>query len=282
MPEIPSKIVFSATLGYDGSGQHSVYGYRGNESSNMLLGTFTSQNIKDPDGYELWSCVDVGGHNSPQNTRPLALFPEKETREVVTHYNNILEAEMNELRASGVRFEIEGKGQIECEVKLKMTALDGKLITMLLGCHGAYCPCCTKSSVQCHSKDQILEGFTIDRSVPTMVQIARDLSDEEGNIQSRPGDYSGRGGQTAMPITREDLTHILPVLHSKIQTFNWFINLLVRANTHRKWGDMHHPVRYTKEETDAAEAERERIKFLLDRDAGIKIGKAKDPGKFTY
>ena len=43
--QISEGLVYSITMGFDGAGDQSVYGYRGNFSSNILIVTFTSQSI---------------------------------------------------------------------------------------------------------------------------------------------------------------------------------------------------------------------------------------------
>jgi len=82
----------------------------------------------------------------------------------------------------------------------------------------------------------ISSGFKITRTVESIQHLALSLNDPDSEqIKKHPGDYAVRQGITGTPLTTADVTKTLPVCHSKIQTFDWFVNhLLVKANSTKK------------------------------------------------
>ena len=123
------------------------------------------------------------------------------------------------------------------------------MITNLLKLHGCYCTMCVFTQKECHSLDIIRQGFYITRSVEAITDLALALTDDvTGEIPKKKGDYSVRQGIVGVPITKADLCKNIPVCHSKINSFSWVIDLMVRENTCRKWSSSFVQVAYTSEE----------------------------------
>ena len=85
--------------------------------------------ITDGSGILVTRTSSVAGANKPQNTRPLALFPAKETPELLADFVPKVQSEVKE----GVKVEIrEGAKLIaECS-KCSLSMVDGKMINTLL------------------------------------------------------------------------------------------------------------------------------------------------------
>ena len=98
-----------------------------------------------------WSSK-VAGANKPQNTRPLALFPAKESTELLEEFIPIVEAEFDEVKAQGVKLEVHGVETEASCVKCHMSMIDGKMVTNLLNCGGSFCTMCIKSQEDRHYK----------------------------------------------------------------------------------------------------------------------------------
>ena len=96
-----------------------------------------------------WSGTEAGC-NKPQNTRPLALFPAKESKELMSEYIPIVEAEVKLIKADGVDVEM-NKVVMKATCKsADLSMADGKMLTCLLQLGGAYCTMCTNSHEECH------------------------------------------------------------------------------------------------------------------------------------
>ena len=99
---------------------------------------------------------------------------------------------------------------------------------------------CAKSQTECQDPETIKNGFVIERDIQGIKDLALSLMDPEtGEVVRRKGDYSTRQGVFAEPLTDTDLTKSIPVCHSKIRTFEWIIDFLVRqsqemANGHKR------------------------------------------------
>ena len=48
-----------------------------------------------------------------------------------------------------------------------------------------------------------------------------ELENEDGEIPTAPSDYAKRQGMIRAPLTLAEVTHVLPVLHEKLQTFQY-------------------------------------------------------------
>jgi hypothetical protein len=103
------------------------------------------------------------------------------------------------------------------------------------------------------------------------------LQDEEtGDVTKSKNDYAVRTGLTGLPISQSNLTESIPVCHSKIRTFEWFIELIVRQNSHQKWSTTLKPLRYTDTEKDRYKEERNKLKKHLNDYLAINIGEPSD------
>ena len=120
----------------------------------------------------------LGGANKSQNTRPLALFPAAENKELLEEFIPIVETEIEKVKKEGVVVTLKDKEQIlACCEKARLKMADGKMVTNILNCGGAFCTMCLKSQEEAHMKENIEKGFTIERSVQSMKDLAEYLTD---------------------------------------------------------------------------------------------------------
>ena len=73
-------------------------------------------------------------------------------------------------------------------------------------------------------------------------------------------------------MTESDLTKNIPVCHSKIRAFEWIIEFLVRALSHKKWKTASNDVIYSKEEKEDYKVKREMVKEAMYSNLAINIG----------
>lgn len=222
-----------------------------------------------------WSSTECGA-NKPQNTRPLAIFPEKENAELLAEFVPKVEEEIRLIKTEGVDVKL---GEIETKATCKkadLTMADGKMVTSLLKLGGAFCTMCTHSQSDCHNLQIIQEGFVIDRSIESITDLAVSLADQDtGEVIRARGDYTTRQGICGKPITESDLTKNIPVCHSKIRTTEWIVELLIRYLSHKKWWTPTNAVRYTKEEKTSYTTARAKLEDNFYQKLAINLG---DPG----
>ena len=223
-----------------------------------------------------WKSSD-GGANRPQNIRPLSIYPEKEEKGLLVEFVPLVEREVEEINKNGVPININNrKLSASCEHS-ELTMIDGKMVSKLLQVEGAYCTMCTYSESDCHRRDVVETGFAINRSISSIKDLALSLADQDtGEIPRKKGDYSVRQGIIDQPITKSDITKHIPVCHSKIRSFSWFVELLVRLLSHRKWHSVTHPVRYTQEDKDKYKSATAFVKDIFNKKLGINIGNPGD------
>ena len=117
----------------------------------------------------------------------------------------------------------------------------------------------------------------IDRDLESIRDLALSLTDEDtGEVVRRKGDYGVRQGVCGVPLTDADLTKSIPVCHSKIRTFEWTTDLVVRNQSHKKWWTATNQVKYTAEEKEKYKIKREEIKEEIYKNLAINIGNPGD------
>ena len=279
LSELQNTITFSFSYGLDGSGQHQNFQQMSKihfSTKQIMSVCFALKEIHLSDGTLIWSSSEKGS-NKPQNVRPLALFPEKESDALLKEFIPLIDNEVKKLEENGLTIE-NNQQLIKANVKnATMSMLDGKMVTRLLQLGGGYCTMCPLSLEECHDENKICAGFQITRSVETLKDLALALEDPEtGEIRKRPKDYPTRTGLTAHPITSANVTTHIPVCHSKIRSFEWFIDLLVRENSHQKWSSNLLPVKYTNEEKEMFMEARNNLKVYLNEKLAINIGDPSD------
>ena len=225
-----------------------------------------------------WSTAVTGGANRPQNTRPLALFPAKEDKELLEEFVPVVEAEVKQLQEDGVTVIVKEdvSAKASCE-KASFCMADGKMVSKLLNADGCYCTMCLASQTDAQKSEVVEAGFLITRSVESMTELAHSLTDPAtGEIIKKKGDYKTRQGLCGVPITQSDLTKNIPVCHSKIRVFSWVTDLVVRTNSHQKWFTPTNGVRYSDEEKEGYKIARQQLKDNLWQNLAINIGSAGD------
>ena len=276
------QISFVLTWGLDGSGDHSNYHQLTKvdfTTKQVMSVCFALKNIKVEDGNGRKFSWDskTEGHNKPQNVRPLALYPAKESKELLVDFIPKVEAELFEIKSEGVDIFVFGQNiNAKCE-KAKLSMADGKMVTTLLQLGGAYCTMCTKDQKECHKVDVIENGFVIDRSIESIRELALSLTDPDtGDVVRKKADYQKRQGICDQPITESDLTKNIPVCHAKIRSFEFIVELLTRELSHQKWSTPTKPVTFSVEEKQSYKNAREKIKDELYKNLAINIGNAGD------
>ena len=151
------------------------------------------------------------------------------------------------------------------------------MVSNLLNCLGAYCTMCVKSQTECQDAEIIKAGFLIERDIQGIKDLALSLTDPEtGQIVKKKADYSTRQGVCGQPVTDSDLTKNIPACHSKIRAFEWIIDFLVRALSHKKWRTVTNGVCFTKEEKEDYKSTREMVKEWVYSNLAINIGNPGD------
>ena len=240
---IPSDGVPSSYIGgkdgTDGSGQHYR---RATEhvavKGNILLYSFTPLLLcsgDSNDGNVLWRNP---APNSPLTQRPLAIIGAKEDREdVLRPLIPQIEADIVAVSKDGFSMKIFDK-DVHVSVKSDLTMFDGKMHAALQGTGGAFCQMCKFSKTYCHSVENALNGFPIDRTIKDMHSIFSMLIyDGTVPVIKRPDDYARRAGVTAEPITHRELNAGISVTHAWLCCCSWFLNLLYHLKANDKtWG----------------------------------------------
>ena len=136
---------------------------------------------------------------------------------------------------------------------------------------------CVKTQMECQDPEIIKASFVIDRDLQGIKDLALSLTDPDtGDVVRKKKDYSTRQGVCGQPLTESDLTKTVPVCHSKIRSFEWIIDFLVRARSHKKWRTATNGVTFTREENEDYKAKREMVKEWLYKHLAINIGNAGD------
>ena len=233
--------------------------------------------VEDNKGCKIeWNSASAG-HNKPQNVRPLALYPAKENKELLAKFIPAVEAEISEIKFNEVGVTVKEENVSAHLEKAKLSMADGKMVTNLLHLGGTYCTMCTKDQRECHKLEVVEKGFSIDRSIETLKELALALTDPDtGEVVRKKGDYETRQGVCDQPITESDLTKNIPVCHAKIRSFEFSVELLTRELSHQKWSTTSDPITYTEDEKVSYKAAREKIKGELYINLAINIGNPGD------
>jgi hypothetical protein len=168
--------------------------------------------------------------------RPLGIVPAKENDELVGQIMSHLDPETE--FCNSTRFDIIGaNGDAEsvpvyCDIKISL--VDGKIVSLLMGCGGAYCKICTASDKDAHDVTNVVNGFSLDRSVAKHQVLFDKLFDPvTEKIRKKTGDYSVRLGLTKQPLTsQESVCTVARPLHLRLCDLHWFLQFLYRIIAH--------------------------------------------------
>ena len=189
-----------------------------------------------------------------------------------------MEEEISKIKQEGVEIKVEGEKVVAACEKGSLSMADGKMVNTLLQLGGSYCTMCSKSDGDCHKPSVIRSGFMIDRSIDSIKELALSLTDPDtGEVRKKKADYATRQGVCDVPITESDLTKNIPVCHSKIRAFEWFVELLVREKSHKKWWSVSKSkVTYSNDEKQSYNQVREEVKQELSEKLAVNIGNPGD------
>ena len=277
------QINFRFNWGLDGSGEHSnphqlsKVHYSTKQVISVCFSMTYISVVDDRGAKAEWNSCDAGT-NKPQNVQPLSLFPAKEEKVLLQEFIPIVEEEISKIQSNGIRVELGdgSKKRAICKSAL-LSMIDGKMITSLLQLGGAYCTMCSVSLLDSHKVDIIENGFTLDRSIKSITELALSLTDPEtGDIPTKVGDYKTRQGVMDKPLTESDITKNIPVCHSKMRSFEWFIELLYRNRSHKKWWAPGKKITYTNEEKEDYARAVVYVKDYLYRNIAVNVGNPGD------
>ena len=234
-----SSVVFKAvfTAGLDGSGGFNVH------NSKSYLGTATNASHLITVGMALYSIeLDDISSNwiykannmcSFQNQRPIGLIPGKETRNNLKDVISELDIGIFQGRHNENLLDF-GPFKARFRIIIDLTQMDTKMIKTVTGLTGAYCTACTVKESEAHSRENIKDGFPLNRSIQDTEQLFNELKvlDDEGNeyIPKKPRDYEKRQGLCNQPLTKTEVCSNITVLHSYLNALSFFERLLYSLN----------------------------------------------------
>ena len=213
------SLCFKLKAGLDGSGNHKIFNQMSStDTNNMILTVFAPLNIQNTQTNEIiWSCENP---NSANVHRPLILQTGKETQDNLMTCRELSE-KMRQLEATGLC----PPGQEKTvEINITMSCFDRKAADTLQGTGGSFCDLCVFSDKQCQQSVN-LENMTVTRNVDSAQNIFNLLSDDDGNIQKKVGDYSTRLGVTQEPILRKNILSAQP-LHARLRGLDFYVKLI--------------------------------------------------------
>ena len=135
------RIDFKMGWGLDGSGEHSNYhqlskvSYTTKQVMSVCFALRSVTVTGSRGTVAHWSSTESGA-NKPQNTRPLALFPAKESTELLAEFVPLVEAEVRDIETGAVMLEFRDEEKVATCKKCNMSVIDGKMVTNLLNCGG--------------------------------------------------------------------------------------------------------------------------------------------------
>ena len=268
------KVHISMTYGLDGSGCHANYrGIRDYSTEQLMNVCFSISEIFDREMKPIWSAA-ARGHSSPYNIRPLAIIPRKESDEFLKDFMPWLDAQVRTVEDRGLEIKLPNGRAVKVKIyKTKPSMIDGKMIVHLAQLGGCYCTMCDLSEEQCHDPGTIEAGFKINRSVDELRGLARFLMAGGDRVVREKDDYNVRKGVMAEPLTDADVTKVVPVSHSKINTVDWVVNKLIpKQNSHQKWGSKFKRAKVSTAERREEEEEKEKVKNEVQQQLGFHTG----------
>ena len=115
---------------------------------------------------------------------------------------------------------------------LTLLQFDRKIISQLSGLGGAFCTMCTASRADGHDVALIEAGFCIDRNmedIHALFYLLAEMDDLGGeSVIKSDGDYEWRTDLTSRPLTKLDMTTVLPPLHAKLRILGMLLQLCYR------------------------------------------------------
>lgn len=189
--------------------------------------------------------------NSTKVIRPIAFIQDQETKELVkTLVKFHLTPMVHSVVKNGLDLLVPGGLQTRANQipicpkglifhskvrKQSFCLLDGKMITTLTNSGGAYCQLCIATEEEAHDLEHVVAGFTINKTMQMIQEVAAMLDKGDGTVRKKKGDQKIRLGVCGDPLTDLDANLALPVCHLKILVVDFiFKNLLPRENSVRK------------------------------------------------
>ena len=158
-----SQVNFDFTWGLDGSGEHSNYNQLSKvhyTTKQVMSVCFSVKKIaiEDRSGKRVTWSSSTEGTNKPQNVRPLLLFPEKETKELLQDIVPKVEKEITQIKKESVKITMKEDVEVvaSCD-NGNLSMADGKMVNVLLQQGGSYCTMCSKSDGDCHNPSVIVD-----------------------------------------------------------------------------------------------------------------------------
>jgi hypothetical protein len=215
--------------GADGSGNHQVtHQVSKNSVSKGNRETVVScvRDIKTQAGEDVYENVNV---QSPNGIQIWMLIPQKENRELMEKFMEIVDRETEEVEKEGIKVVTNDGSELQFEIKVDPYLVDGKFAKEVTGTGGAYCLYGHCFEKHAHDIQKVQEGFPLNRTAANIHAVFdRLFDDESGEILKQRGDYGDRQGVTQKPLTGQDF-HLAPrCLHFRLRVFSWFLKFLYR------------------------------------------------------
>ena len=190
--------------------------------------------------------------NAPRTLRPLFLIRESETNPDLLKLVILkTDTARKQLSVDGVCAKV-GDKFINVKIKIYDSMKDLKFKKNISGLGGADCILCITKQKDWSNREKVENGFPIERSAESTIQLYEKLVNKDGEIPRKTGDFETRQGMTSKPITTSDQMSIT-ITHSYINGTTWFLKVLYRCHAdHPQWiestGPSGDPIRKSKEE----------------------------------
>ena len=167
------------TTGFDGSGSHHEAQQKsriGVDQSHREAAYVTLRQIKTRQGTPLYSNPHV---SSVHGVRPWMIIPQKENRGTIkTMMDSFMNREMKEVTENELVVKLSEEVSVTVEAEVKPFLVDKKAVKETTGMGGAACTSCPASRDEIHNPDCVREGFPMNRSMSSVIEIAAQLTDE--------------------------------------------------------------------------------------------------------
>ena len=262
-------ILFKATFfaGLDGSGGFAVYNSKSflSSSSNPahLITVGMALNRIEVDDNQNDMVYTAQNICSFWHQRPIALIPGKESRQNMKDVVDALDIGIFQGKHNEYIFDF-GTFKARFKINIVLCQIDSKMIKNLTGLTGAYCTACVVSESQAHIKENIIQGFKMDRTVQNMERLYSELkvigSNGEEFIPKKPGDYKKRLGLCKPPLTKTNVCSVVTILHSYLNALTFFQRLLYALNAGvYKMSSQFDKAKFTSQEQQDLKSSRERL-----------------------
>lgn len=238
-----SKLTVFAKFGLHGSGSHKIRHQKDPDldSESDILDDEEKSKVSYLGGF--WCPLQVEHNhdiiwknpipNSILYARPVCLLRGKEDRETVTEHFKPIMDQLTVIENEPILFNVPISDNVfnSCSgnVVTEVSMIDGKMADILQGDSGAFCHYCTVTRAEANDLRRIEEGFFIEKSFDTCMEIWEGM--QSGEI---PYHDKKQAGQVHEPITSKNM-RFYGITHQKLCSLDHMEKLLyhlVSGQTH--------------------------------------------------